>query len=620
LEEDQDSTTIFIIKNTDLGSAVNDIEFIVVPHLRSSTDVPSNDVGKWIRENQDQSAYFQIPTIAANSTTAVYYNRTGGKSRIYLTAYVEDWTNNVPVRVSSSYTLEVDRFKDTDGTINRDKIVNQMFVGGNSSLGVRNDVLYIKGDEIFDNNDTDSFTIPFILNQENFDKIDAEYFYMHYESSSYTYGVTDVPDRSSPSLQIKSQNSISAKTGYSPIIGKSNIAMSYYRNPLDQRTITSTVRDVIDRIPYLTHLTTTASVYEFTLPLGLTRGMNQYYSDVIRDITFLVNAEYWQSTTRGARTGASSLVPYFYFQPIEYTTTVAHSFNADNTTTPDSSYYIITADLHNSVETSDKFYNVVEVYGGEDENEMPLYHKCRDKYSVDTYGTTLLSVTNNDINSYEEVVDYARDLLLKGSRGRVKGTIMVSGDWQHLHSKMIGFNDTRNGWVDETLMVRSTRYTLSENYTELSVNNDYLDPNTVLDSFLFNIKNTQRFVSPNTNEEVKFISAMTEINTSTTGGNTYYLALLTSSNTADELTGGGYERKAIVTSTIHEPYFDYVHTKAIWQQYDGHTEVGSPITHVVLFDSFTDGTTVSSTIPVDGGYQYKWRSTQLYVSLCISTT
>ena len=88
-----------------------------------------------------------------------------------------------------------------------------------------------------------------------------------------------------------------------------------------------------------------------------------------------------------------------------------------------------------------------------------------------------------------------------------------------------------------------------------------------------------------------------------------------------ELSGDGYERKAVVTSTINETYFNFAHMSAVWQQWDGRTDDTTPITHVALYDSMSGGSMVlNSPYSIDGGKQFKWRSTQLYVSLVISTT
>ena len=622
LEEDTDCTVTFTLKNTDSIDDTSYIFVIVIFDLKDPEDYASNDdFERWLLSQVDRENGYSgfIDPISAGGTKSISVDISGSKSRRYIYFYSREQTVSATA-VTTTYTLEIDRYKDQDGaTINRDQKKGNMFIGTYNSLGTRNDILYIKGDEQYSNNRNNAYNFPFIINQENFKKIEPDYYYVHYDSSTYTYGGTIIPDPSSPSLELLDQSNIATDKGYSPIIGKSNIALSYYRNPNNTRTVSSTVEDLLDNIPQLK--STTNSIYSTTPSLGLLKGMNKPYNVLFSELAKLTNMEYWQSTTRDARTGSASLTPNFYFQPIKYTDTSVQTFNCDNTTSPDSTYYVIRSDLHRSVETADGFYNVVEIFGGTDDKGMPVYTKLRDKSSVSMYGTTILSLSDPNITSYDEVVDKARDLLLKGSRGRVKGTILVSGNWQSLHSKMITFNDTRNGWINEDLMVRATRYYLLDHYTELSVNNDYLNQNSVLDSFMYNIKNNEIFTIPSTNEEVKYISAFGTYSGSISGGKTYYMALLTGPNLTDELSGNGYERKAIVTSTINETYFDFVHMNAVWQQWDGKTDDTSPITHVALFNNITGGSFVlNGPYAIDGGKQYKWKSTQLYVSLVISTT
>ena len=498
LEEDEDFTVTFTIKNIDTTNSEPLIVFII-EDLKSMPDYYEDDENFAMWCNLQSNERFTILGLPSNNSTTVSHTITGSKSRRSIACVI--YQPESEIYTATTYTVNIDLYKDQDGSsINRDQKKGNMFIGTMSELGGRNDILYIKGDDTYINNKDNAYTIPIIIYQENYKKIESDYYYVHYDSSTYTYGGTTTPDPSSPSLELLDPSKITATNGYSPIIGKSNIALSYYRNYNNQRTVSSTIEDLLDNIPYLK--STTGSIYSTTPPLGLLRGMNKPYIDLFNNLAKLTNMEFWQSTTRDARTGTDSLTPNFYFQPIKYTDTVVQTFNTDNTTTPDSTYYVIRSELHRSVETSDGFYNVVEVFGGEDDKGMPVYTKLRDKSSVSAYGTTVLSINDPNITSYDEAVDKARDLLLKGSRGRVKGIITVSGNWQSLHSKMIKFNDTKNGWINEELMVRSTRYYLSDHFTELSVNNDYLNQNSVLDSFMYNIKNNELFSIPSTNEVV----------------------------------------------------------------------------------------------------------------------
>jgi len=516
----------------------------------------------------------------------------------------------------TTYTVEIDVFKDIYGVTNRIHKRGSCFFGSSSSLGSRNDILNIEGTDNRENDVGTTFTMPYILNQVNYKRIEPDYYRMHYDSSTYTYG-GNTPDRSTPSLEIIDMANINSKQSYSPAKGKANIALSYYRNPNDDRTVSSTVHELVDLVG--TGLTTTSGDIEvYTEALGLVRGENRTVNEILMDVSELVNAEYWVSTS----IAFGSTEPNFMFQSIVYSTTSSQIFNMDVGASTTDEVRVVDGmfDLRTSIESGDTFFNIIELYGGKDETGTPLNTRIMDKSSVDTNGEYPYVLTDDNINSYPELIDKANDLLSLYSRPLTKGTITVEGDYCHLHSKQITFTNTDAGFSEDTFMVRETNYKYGTNRTILSVNSQNIDPaSEILDSFSYNIKNNERFQSPTTNEEVKFISVTTTQTSAITNNNQMYMALMTS--TSAELSGDGYERKPVVTKNVDKTNFDYTHMRGVWQTWDGKTTDTAPITHIGLYTTLTGTTTeLSSPYAIDTEEQYKWKSTQLIVSLTISTT